>query len=36
MVTLLNAMSQKEAKYGMASICIGGGEASAVIVENLC
>jgi acetyl-CoA C-acetyltransferase len=36
MVTLLNAMSQKDAKFGMASICIGGGEASAVIVENLC
>ena len=35
MVTLLNAMNQKNAKYGMASICIGGGEASAVIVENL-
>ncbi len=35
MVTLLNAMSQKNARYGMASICIGGGEASAVIVERM-
>ncbi len=33
MCTLLNAMNQKDAKYGIASICIGGGEASAVIVE---
>ncbi|MFQ6609233.1 MAG: thiolase family protein [Fidelibacterota bacterium] len=35
MVTLLNAMNQKNARYGMASICIGGGEASAVIVERI-
>jgi len=35
MCTLLNAMNQKDAKYGMASICIGGGEASAVIVERM-
>jgi acetyl-CoA C-acetyltransferase len=35
MCTLLNAMNQKDTKYGMASICIGGGEASAVIVERM-
>jgi acetyl-CoA C-acetyltransferase len=35
MCTLLNAMNQEGAKYGMASICIGGGEASAVIVERM-
>jgi acetyl-CoA C-acetyltransferase len=35
MCTLLNAMNQKGAKRGMASICIGGGEASAVIVEKV-
>ena len=35
MCTLLNAMNQKGAKRGMASICIGGGEASAVIVEKI-
>jgi acetyl-CoA C-acetyltransferase len=34
MCTLLNAMNQKSVKRGMASICIGGGEASAVIVER--
>jgi len=35
MCTLLNVMNQKDAKRGMASICIGGGEASAVIVERV-
>ncbi len=33
LVTLLNALSIKKLKYGIASLCIGGGEASAVIVE---
>ena len=33
--TLLNGMNYKKTKYGMASICIGGGEASAMILENL-
>ena len=33
--TLLNAMQQKNVKNGMASICIGGGEASAIIVEKI-
>ncbi|TAK58086.1 MAG: thiolase family protein [Bacteroidetes bacterium] len=34
MVTLLHAMKQRNAKTGMTAICIGGGEASAVIVER--
>jgi acetyl-CoA C-acetyltransferase len=33
--TLLHALKSRDKKYGMASICIGGGEAVAVIVENL-
>ena len=33
LVTLINALSMKKLKYGVASLCIGGGEASAVIVE---
>ena len=33
LVTLLNALSMKKLKYGVASLCIGGGEASAIIVE---
>lgn len=34
LITLMNAMSNKNVKTGMASICIGGGEASAIIVER--
>lgn len=33
--TLLHAMAQDGERYGCASICIGGGEATAVILENL-
>ncbi len=32
-VTLLNALRQKGLKKGVASLCIGGGEATAVAVE---
>ena len=32
-VTLLNALIERNLKYGIASLCIGGGEASAVLVE---
>ena len=34
-VTLMNAMENMKSKYGMASICIGGGEALALIIEKL-
>ena len=34
LVTLLNALKIRKVKYGIASICIGGGEASAMIIEN--
>ncbi len=34
MVTLLHAMLQRNARRGMAAICIGGGEASGMIVER--
>lgn len=33
-VTLMTAMKNQKAKYGMASICIGGGEALALILER--
>ncbi len=33
--TLLHAMKKQNAKYGLATLCIGGGEASAVIVERI-
>ena len=34
LVTLLHAMRRADAKRGMASLCIGGGEAVAMIVER--
>ena len=34
-VTLLNAMELRGARRGIASLCIGGGEATAVAVERL-
>jgi len=33
LVTLINALKQKGGKRGVASLCIGGGEATAVAVE---
>lgn len=35
LVTLLNVLKQKNARYGLATICNGGGGASAMILENL-
>ncbi len=35
MVTLMNALERKQKRYGMASICIGGGEALSMIIERL-
>jgi len=34
LTTLLHAMKKNNAKLGAASLCIGGGEAAAMIVEN--
>ena len=34
-VTLLNVLTLKKARYGLATICNGGGGASAIIIENL-
>ena len=34
-VTLINVLQQKNAKYGAAGICNGGGGASAVVIEKL-
>jgi acetyl-CoA C-acetyltransferase len=33
--TLMNGMVRNETKYGLATLCIGGGEASALIVEKV-
>ena len=35
LVTLLHAMEQRNLRRGLATLCIGGGEASAVIVERM-
>ena len=35
LVTLLYAMQERGAKRGLAAICIGGGEAAAMIVETV-
>ncbi len=35
LVTLLNVLQQNQAKYGIASICNGGGGASAMIIERV-
>ena len=34
LVTLLSAMQRREVRRGLVAICIGGGEAAAVIVER--
>lgn len=33
LVTLINALRQRKQQYGIAAICIGGGEATAVAIE---
>ena len=34
LVTLIHEMKKQNLNYGLASLCIGGGEASALIVKN--
>ncbi|AFN75433.1 acetyl-CoA acetyltransferase [Melioribacter roseus P3M-2] len=34
LTTLLHEMKKRNSRYGLASLCIGGGEASALIVKN--
>jgi len=34
-VTLLHALMQRNLKRGLAAICIGGGEASGMVVEMI-
>ena len=34
-VTLMSAMDHLKSEYGMASICIGGGEALALIIKRV-
>ncbi len=34
LTTLIYEMKRRNSKYGLASLCIGGGEASALIIKN--
>ncbi len=34
LVTLIHELKKRNLKYGLASLCIGGGEASALIIKN--
>ena len=34
LVTLLHAMQQRQARYGLATLCIGGGQGIAMVVER--
>lgn len=35
LTTLVHSLKKQNSKYGLATLCIGGGEASALIVENI-
>ena len=35
LVTLIHEMKKRNTEYGIAALCIGGGEASALIVKNI-
>ena len=34
LVTLINAMEQRDAKRGVATLCLGGGNAVAMLIER--
>lgn len=34
-VTLMHELKRRKGKYGIASLCIGGGQGGAVVIENL-
>ena len=35
LTTLIHVLEQQNKKFGLATLCIGGGEASALIIERL-
>jgi acetyl-CoA C-acetyltransferase len=35
LVTLLSALKQRDKRFGLASLCLGGGNAVAMIVERM-
>jgi acetyl-CoA C-acetyltransferase/acetyl-CoA acyltransferase len=34
-ITLMHELKRRKAKYGLASLCIGGGQGGACVIENL-
>ena len=34
LTTLLNGMNRTDSKLGLATLCIGGGEASALVIQK--
>jgi acetyl-CoA C-acetyltransferase/acetyl-CoA acyltransferase len=34
-LTLAHELKKRKQKYGLATLCIGGGQGGAVIIENL-
>jgi acetyl-CoA C-acetyltransferase len=34
LVTLMNALVARQAQYGIATLCLGGGEAVAMLIEH--
>ncbi len=35
LVTLIHEMKRQNVKYGLAALCIGGGQGTAIIIENM-
>ena len=35
LITLISALKQKNKNLGLATLCIGGGEAAAIIIEMI-
>jgi acetyl-CoA acyltransferase len=35
MTTLVNALAQRDGRYGLQTMCEGGGLANAIIIERL-
>ncbi|MFA7661114.1 MAG: acetyl-CoA C-acyltransferase, partial [Anaerovoracaceae bacterium] len=34
LITLLYEMQKRDSKYGLATLCIGGGQGTAIVVER--
>jgi acetyl-CoA acetyltransferase len=35
LTTLIHALQKRKGKYGLASLCLGGGNAVAMVLESL-